>query len=1136
MRDDIGFSARFREARAVFKKQKKQNLIWLAQALCLVAALFLACSRCTAQIATAELSGNVLDASGAAVPNATVTARNVETTIAHSTVSGKNGDYVLGDLPPGDYVLTVESTGFRKLEQTGISLQVNQQARIDLTLQVGQTAETVSVTGHPPLLESESSSVGTVINQQLVNELPLNGRNFVQLATLSPGVNGVGQSASGTIMGGARPDDRRAGNEIFSNGNREGDNNFLFDGVDNNERLTLSVTLRPGVDAVREFKIQTNLYSADVGRNSGAVIDIISKSGTNQLHGSLFEFLRNSDVDARTYFNVAGTSFPAFRLNQFGGSLGGPVVIPKVYHGKDKTFFFVDYEGFRNSVQIFERGNIPTLRMRTGDFGELLPNTLIYDPLTTLANPAKPGNFLRTPFPNNVIPQDRFDPIAYKMINAYPTPTSTARLNNYSQPRIQIQNYDQGDVRIDEQITAKDSIFARWSIQNTSTISPSTYAQTTIPGISTPVSLSDEASFAGTSFQPTQHVATSYVRVFTPSLVNDFRVGFNRYRLDYVPINFAPNAGLGNQLGVPNSNVTPREQNLPIFSPASYLGVGQTRSLPLYRRENTFQELDNLTWTKGSHTFKVGADFRRRQLTIYQTNLGNGRFNFSAAFTDSRNPAGKGGDAAASFLLGFPTLDGHDYNYQFPGIRMNEAGIYFADDWRATKNLTINYGMRWDYFSPPDEVFNRWSNFNVVTGQYMVAGVGGVGVNAGVLKYWPNFGPRLGLAYQMLPHTVFRGGVGLFYNASGSEAGNMRLARNLPFGRTYQITPGDVTVGPKVSQGFPALQPIIIPPTPNGVGYGVAPNFRPSYAEQFNGGIEQEIVPLQMVLKFVGVGNLGRHLQDAWNANQPIPGSTSTLSRRPLYSIDPGQSDVNYYISDGFAEYFAFQFTADKRLSQGISALLGYTYSHAIDDVPLEFGGGAAGPNPQDPRFPHEVSNSIIDQRNRLTLSYLWALPFGKGQKYLNDNRVMDWVLGGWQTNGILFTQSGLWFSPVLQTSTTNTGTSSRPNITGPVTYPKTLSHWFSASAFSTPAPYTYGNAGRNTLVGPGRTNFDTSLFKTFPIHEQMVLQFRVEAFNVFNHPQFGYPIATVGNAQVGQITSIVGNARNLQGSLRLQF
>jgi hypothetical protein len=1135
MRGDIGFSARFQEARAVAKKQRTYNVILWVKTLCALTAILLVCSRGYAQVSSAELSGNVLDSSGAAISGATVQAINVETSIVHTTTSEKGGDYVLTSLPPGNYTLTVEAPGFSKLEQTGIVLQVNQQARVDPILKVGQAAETVSVTGHPPLLESESSSVGTVISTQLVNELPLNGRNFVQLATLSPGVNGVGESTTGTIMGGGRPDDRRAASEIFSNGNREGDNNFLYDGIDNNERLTLSITLRPAVDSVREFKIQTNLYSADVGRNSGAVIDVISKSGTNQLHGSLFEFIRNSDVDARTYFNAAGTSFPTFRLNQFGGSLGGPVVIPKLYHGKDKTFFFVDYEGSRNSVQIFERGNIPTLRMRQGDFGELLPSTLIYDPLTTRPNPAVPGGFLRTAFPNNIIPSDRWDPISAKMINAYPTPTSTARLNNYSVPRIQTQNYNQGDVRIDEQITAKDAIFARWSIQDTTTISPSTYAQSTIPGISTPVSLSDEASFAGVSDSPTQHVATSYVRVFSPTLVNDFRVGFNRYRLDYVPINFANGAGLGNQLGVPNSNVTPREQNLPIFSPSSYLGVGQSRSLPLYRRENTFQELDNLTWTKGAHTFKVGADFRRRQLTIYQTNQGNGRFNFSPAFTDSRNPAGKGGDAAASFLLGYPTLDAHDYTYPFPGIRMNEAGVYFADDYRATKNLTLNYGMRWDYFSPPDEELNRWSNFSPVTGQYLVAGVNGVSNTVGVLRYWPNFGPRFGFAYQALSHTVIRGGVGLFYNASGSESGNMRLARNLPFGLTLQTTPGDINVGPTVSQGFPPLQPVVIPPVPNGTATAVAPNFRPSYAEQFNLGVEHEIVPLEMVLKFTGVGNLGRHLQDVWNANEPIPGAASTTSRRPLFKIDPLQSDVNYYISDGFAEYFAFQFTADKRLSRGVSALLGYTYSHAIDDVPLEFGGGDAGPNPQDARFPHEVSNSIIDQRHRLTLSFLWAFPFGKGQKFLNNGRVTDLVLGGWQMNGILFTQSGLWFSPVLQTSTTN-GTSSRPNVIGPVVYPKTLLHWFSPSAYATPAPYTYGNAGRNSIVGPGRTNYDASLFKNFTIHEQMMFQFRFEAFNAFNHPQFNYPNSTVGNAQVGQITSVVGNARNLQASLRFQF
>jgi hypothetical protein len=344
-------------------------------------------------------------------------------------------------------------------------------------------------------------------------------------------------------------------------------------------------------------------------------------------------------------------------------------------------------------------------------------------------------------------------------------------------------------------------------------------------------------------------------------------------------------------------------------------------------------------------------------------------------------------------------------------------------------------------------------------------------------------------------------------------------------------------VGPTVAQGFPPLQPVIIPTPANGVFTGVAPNLRPSYAEQFNLGVEHEITPLGTVLKFYGVGNLGRHLLDDWNANQPIPGSTATVTRRPLHPIAPNLSDVTYWISDGSASYFAFQFTADKRLGHGLSALLGYTYSHAIDDVPLDDGGGDTGPEPQDPRFPHEVANSIIDMRQRLTLSYLWKLPFGKGQSFLNtSNRLVNGFLGGWQANGILFTQTGLWFSPVLNTSTTNTGTSSRPNQIGPVVYPKTINEWFSSSAYTAPAPYTYGNASRNSILGPGRTNLDQSLFKTFPIREHDSLEFRVESFNIFNHPQFGYPNQTIGIPQAGQITTIVGNPRNMQASLRFQF
>src|SRR3954454_584164 len=393
------------------------------------------------QVATAELSGTVTDSTGAAVPNAKVIATNVATNIERSTVTGSTGNYIVPLLQPGEYVLSVEASGFRKLVQRGISLQINQQAQIDLALQVGPVSESVEVTAQAPLLQSESSSLGTVVSEKLVNQLPLNGRNFIQLATLSPGVTGVGFAASGTIMSGTRPDDRRPGTEIFSNGNREGSNNFLYDGVDDNERLTLSIVLRPAVEAVREFKIQTNLYSADIGRNSGAVVDVITKAGTNQLHGSLFEYLRNSAMDARNFFNPVGTAFPTFRLNQFGASFGGPVVLPKLYHGKDKTFFFVDYEGYRRDSQVLLLGNVPTALMRTGNFSE---TAAIYDPLSTVPNPNGSG-FVRTRFTNNQIPASRWDPIAAKMVNAYPVPVSCGRFNNYLSNLIQNQRWNQGD-------------------------------------------------------------------------------------------------------------------------------------------------------------------------------------------------------------------------------------------------------------------------------------------------------------------------------------------------------------------------------------------------------------------------------------------------------------------------------------------------------------------------------------------------------------------------------------------------------------------------------------------------------------------------------------------------------------------
>ena len=1080
-----------------------------------------------AQTATAELSGTVSDPTGATVPNAKVTIANAQTGLSREATTGQNGNYLFTILQPGTYNLSVEAQGFRRTVQNNIELQVNQRAEVNLQLQVGQVTDTLEVTGTAPLLEAESSTLGTVVNTQFTEELPLNGRNFVQLATLSPGVNGTGYSVGGTIMSGTRPDDRRPGTEIFSNGNREGSNDFLYDGIDDNDRLTLSIVLRPGVEAIKEFKVQTNLYSADQGRNSGAVVDVVTKSGTNDWHGSAFEFLRNSAMDARQFFNPVGTPFPSFKYNQFGGSFGGPVEVPKLYNGKNKTFFFVDYEGFRRTSQNLAVFTVPTAAMRQGNFSALPAK--IFDPMSTTPSGS---SYTRTQFPGNMIPASRFDPVTMKMVNAYPLPLTNGLVNNYTSNMTQMQNWDQGDVRLDHNFTSNDTFFARYSIQHTNTIVPPTYPLTTIPGISRPLPLGDEASFAGTSAQPVQQAVADYTHIFSPTIVNDLRVGFNRYRVDYTLAGTTPNEPLAVELGVANANPNGQQTGLPIFSPSTYEGIGMSRSLPIFRRENTFEELDNVTWTHSRHTLKFGVDVRRRQITEYQTNQGNGRFNFSPGFT-AMPGVSPSGDSIASMLLGYPTLYEQDYLLVWPGIRGIEFGAYFADDWKVNSKLTLNIGMRWEYYSPYSEVANRWANFNLATATVMVAGQNGIGPTAGLQGYWKDFAPRFGFAYQPFAHTVVRGGFGLFYNPNGNGGALLRFDRQAPYGPIDLVSPGDEFLGPRVSGGFPPPPAVnltgVNPPAGNTIG--VPGNFSQAYAEQFNITLEREVTPINTLFKVAYVGNLGRRLGTGWNPNQPLPGPGATTPRRPLYGVDPTLADINYYTSDGLSNYHAFQFTAEKRLSKGLTGLAGYTWSHAIDDVGTDFGGGTT--TPQDPtcRF-CERGNSAFDIRHRLTVSLTYQLP-GFGSKGFRGT-----LFGGWQINGLLQAQTGLPYTPVLATSTTNTGTSSRPNrvASGNLSSGQSLSHWFDQTAFTTPALYTYGNAGRDILFGPGRTNLDASLFKDFRPLERLMVQFRAESFNLFNHPQFGQPNATIGSGAVGTITSIVGNPRQMQVALRVVF
>lgn len=1081
----------------------------------------------SAQVTTADLVGTIKDNSGAVVSGAKVTLTNVATSVSRSLVTDSSGNYVFTGLQPGGYTLTAEAQGFRKVERTGVELQVNQRAQVDVDLQVGAVGETVQITGSAPLLESQSSVLGSVIQERQVQDLPLNGRNFVQLAILSPGVSGAGSGMRGSIMSGSRPDDLRPGTELFVNGNRESSNNYLYDGIDNNDRLTLAIIVRPAVEAIKEFKIQTNLFSAEQGRNPGGQVNVVTKSGSNEWHGTAYEFLRNRSLDANNFFsNRARQGKPQFQQNQFGGAFGGRLI-------KNKTFFFGDYDGFRQNLGRLFVNTVPTVKMRQGDFSEITAG--IFDPATTVQNGTA---FTRQQFQNNLIPQNRWDAVTAKLINAYPLPTTTGLANNLVTTPTRKQNWDQYDVRVDHTQSDRDSFFGRYSWSKTATINPFTFPAVNLAGVGKSIGIGNEDTFAGTSGLTAQHLVLNWVHVISPRMMLDVRAGYARFHLDFTQADVASGDKLGNKLGVPNANQQDLQNGLPIFSPAGYTGIGHSRSLPILRRQNIFQYVGNLTYTSSAHTIKTGFDARRRHLTEYQTNRGNGRFNFAPNITN--NPANNtGGNAIAAFLLGAPSLIEQDYLLAWVGLRGTEYSAYIGDDWRVTQKLTLNLGMRYELDTPYSEVANRWANFDPSTATVLVAGRNGVSKYAGVNTFKKGFAPRFGFAYKVADKTVVRGGGGIFWNTAGHGGNTLRLQRHVPFGPIYSFSPGNFFVTRRVSDGFPTIPALNLAnaDVPTGSVIGVDPNYQPGYAEQFNLTVEHEL-PSSLLLKASYVANLGRHLDTSYNLNQAVPGAGAVNNRRPFFGVRPTLADVTWAVSDGLAAYHAFQFSAEKRLTAGLSGLLSYTWGHSIDTVGQNFGGGSDGPLPQDPLNRRaDRGNSPFDIRHRLTVAWNYSLPFGKGKKWLSGGGPAEYVLGGWQINGINTFQTGLPFTPTANTSTLNTGTASRPNRTGNGTLDNpTIDRWFDTSAFATPAQFSYGNSGRNILYGPGRVNMDFSLFKDFRLVEAVKLQFRTEFFNVFNHAQFDLPNAAVGASNAGTITGIVGTPRQIQFGLKLVF
>jgi hypothetical protein len=1038
-------------------------------------------------------------------------------------------------LAPGEYKLNVQKQGFRQVNREGVRLEVNQVARLDFSLEVGQVTESIEVVGAAPLIESDSSAIGQVIETKAIVDLPLNGRNFVQLAILGPGVIGVGYGARGTIISGNRPDDLRPGSELFSNGNREGANNFLMDGIDNNERLTLAIVLRPSVEAVQEFKIQTNMFAADQGRNSGATVNVITKSGSNDWHGSAYEFLRNDQLDARNYFARADQPKPAFRQNQFGASFGGKIV-------ENRLFFFTNYEGFRKRQENARVNTVPTLGMRAGDFSNVRD---IFDPTTTRPQAGTPTGFVRDPFPGRRIPANRFDSVTSRLMQAYPLPLSTGLTNNHNSTPKDKQRWDQGDGRIDWNWNERNTIFGRFSRQDTVTTKPSTFLPTTIPGMSEPVSLGNEDTFAGDSKLISHNAVVSWISTFTPAFIMEAKLGFNRFNLEFLQEGATPGAQLGEKLGVKGSNQGPQSDGIPIFSPAGYAGIGQTRSLPIYRIENAYHPRVDFTNMRGQHNLKFGIDTRRRQVTQYQTNRGNGRFNFSTTFSNNPNQTANTGDAMAGFLMGTASVIEQDFTLVWPGFRQTEWSFYLQDDWKVSDRLTLNAGLRYEYDTPVVEVADRQTNFDVVTGKLLIAGFN-TDSATGIQPDRNNFAPRFGFAYRVSQGTVIRGGAGVFYNPAGSENVYMRRHRQLPFGPINTVDINQFSNSPRrVQQGFdpiPNLDFATVAATPVGGMLAVTPNFRSGYTIQYNFQVQQSL-PSNMVAKIGYVGNGGRRMDTTFNYNQEVPGPGAPAPRRPLFRIAPGVSGVTYMVSDGNSNYNSLQTSLEKRFSSGLGFLASYTWSHSIDTLANAFGGADNGPFPQDIRCRScDRGNSGFDLRHRFVSSANYALPFGKGRKYDAGSAVANAIIGGWDTNAVFTWQTGLPFTPVLQTSVSNAG-GSRPMRLGDATLDNPdRARWYNTSfntagaVWGIPQQFTFGNSGRNILYGPGRVNLDWSMFKDFLQSEKYHLQFRAEFFNLFNTPQFDLPNSSIGNPNAGVITATVGANRQVQLGLRFSF
>jgi len=1097
-----------------------------------------------------EIAGEVRDPSGSVIAGADVKAVNKATGAERTAATNGAGLYNFPGLQPGVYDVTVAKSGFQTMSRTDLTLQVQQTARVDFALQLGQTTQVVEVTGGAALLTTETATVGTVIENKRIVELPLNGRNFLQLVSLAPNVS---SGFSDNATAGARQGGSRAGQNISVAGQRSEFNHFTLDGVENTDPVYNTYVFLPSIDALQEFKVQTGIYPAEFGR-AIAQVNVSTKSGTNAYHGAMFEFLRNEKLDAKNYaFDANRPPKDPFKWNQYGFALGGPISIPKVFDGKNRLFFFSNYEGYRDRKQLRGVFNVPTAAMRAGDFRGF---PAIYDPTTRVRN----GNVITAmPFPNNIIPANRIDPISTKMLEFVPEQNvfgGSGFTGNYQVGLRRLIDKDQFTQRIDFVESASSNWYGRYSWGS------ETQTQEAI-------------RFTGTKIatKPRQEMISNN-RIFSPTMVNEFRV---------------THIGFANAFGTPLANVrnVGAELGIPAFAPASpeawgipnleiqpFSLFGDTTNGPFVTNNHIFQFVDNFSWTKGRHSMRFGAEIRRDRYNLNGNSTPRGQWRFTGQTTeDPSRPLGYSagsGTSMADFLIGYPLLTGVSASLAFAQFRGTAQNYYFDDTWRIHPKVTINFGLRYENTEPYKDKAQKFANVDVpfvspggtilnlprelhptvvrmgqgdfyenlvlrFNSAINVARDGRLG-ERGVYRDNNDFAPRLGIAWSPTDKWTMRAGAGLFL-VQDIAAIYFDVSRNLGGpreGRTLNDFP-NVTM----SNPFPGAGSLVT--ISNVSMLGIDTRRRTPYTFQFLFNVQRQLTRDTMVE--VGyLGAMAHKLQSWFSYNEPAPAATGTPRLRfPFPELDPGWTMNGV----GNSNYHSLAIKVEKRLSGGLTAMSGYTWSKSIDvssGARAHFGEQQFQQSSYCQKCERGLSNFNV--AHRLVTSTLYELPFGKGKHFLNGGGVTNAVLGGWQLSSILTMQSGTPATVISGYDSSNRGTSiDRPDATGQtVALPRgeqDPNRFFNTSAFKRAVTGTLGNVGRNTVIGPGIINWDLSLIKNIQLGETRQLQFRFETFNLPNHPNWAFaPTGAAGsNLAVGSSTNIsdanFGRIRNTRTDMR---